>query len=110
MECLPLLSSEKACPRCVCSIAGFGRALNCVLVQFRGWLDELLVSSWQACQHSDVIIESPSTMGGIHIAEALQVPYCELHFSPLCYGFGSEPIADRAFTMTWTRTRAYPHA
>lgn len=31
-------------------------------------------------------------MGGIHIAEALQIPYF------------------RAFTMPWTRTRAYPHA
>ena len=31
-------------------------------------------------------------MGGIHIAEALEIPYF------------------RAFTMTWTRTRAYPHA
>jgi sterol 3beta-glucosyltransferase len=31
-------------------------------------------------------------MSGYHIAEALQIPYF------------------RAFTMTWTRTRAYPHA
>lgn len=31
-------------------------------------------------------------MGGIHIAEALRIPYF------------------RAFTMTWSRTRAYPHA
>lgn len=31
-------------------------------------------------------------MAGIHIAEALQIPYY------------------RAFTMPWTRTRAYPHA
>jgi sterol 3beta-glucosyltransferase len=31
-------------------------------------------------------------MAGIHIAEALQIPYF------------------RAFTMPWTRTRAYPHA
>ena len=31
-------------------------------------------------------------MGGIHIAEALRIPYF------------------RAFTMPWTRTRAYPHA
>lgn len=39
-----------------------------------------------------MLIESPSAMGGIHIAEALQIPYF------------------RAFTMPWTRTRAYPHA
>lgn len=31
-------------------------------------------------------------MGGIHIADALEIPYF------------------RGFTMTWTRTRAYPHA
>jgi sterol 3beta-glucosyltransferase len=61
-------------------------------LQFRGWLDDLLSTSWEACQGSDVLIESPSAMGGIHIAEALQIPYY------------------RAFTMPWSRTRAYPHA
>ncbi|KAI1002360.1 Sterol 3-beta-glucosyltransferase [Podosphaera aphanis] len=60
--------------------------------KFRGWVDELLVSAWDACQGSDILIESPSAMGGIHIAEALAIPYF------------------RAFTMPWTRTRAYPHA
>lgn len=58
----------------------------------RGWLDNLLISSWEACQGSDILIEAPSAMGGIHIAEALEIPYF------------------RAFTMPWTRTRAYPHA
>ena len=60
--------------------------------KFRGWIDELLISAWEACQESDLLIESPSAMAGIHIAEALQIPYF------------------RAFTMPWTRTRAYPHA
>jgi sterol 3beta-glucosyltransferase len=60
--------------------------------KFRGWIDELLSSGWQACQDSDILIESPSAMGGIHIAEALGIPYF------------------RAFSMPWTRTRAYPHA
>ncbi|KAK5659134.1 hypothetical protein OQA88_1224 [Cercophora sp. LCS_1] len=60
--------------------------------KFRGWLDDLLASSWEACQGSDLLIESPSAMAGIHIAEALGIPYF------------------RAFTMPWTRTRAYPHA
>ncbi|KKA26004.1 hypothetical protein TD95_002722 [Thielaviopsis punctulata] len=59
---------------------------------FRGWLDDLFASAWKGCQDSDVLIESPSAMAGIHIAEALQIPYF------------------RAFTMPWTRTRAYPHA
>ncbi|KAI0639100.1 hypothetical protein C8Q77DRAFT_1045127 [Trametes polyzona] len=60
--------------------------------KFRGWIDDLLKTSWEACQGTDVLIESPSAMGGYHIAEALKIPYF------------------RAFTMTWTRTRAYPHA
>lgn len=60
--------------------------------KFRGWINELLSSSWEACQGTDILIESPSAMGGIHIAEALGIPYM------------------RAFTMPWTRTRAYPHA
>ncbi|TWU72643.1 Sterol 3-beta-glucosyltransferase [Metarhizium rileyi] len=59
---------------------------------FRGWLDELLDSAYQACLGSELLIESPSAMAGIHIAEKLGIPYF------------------RAFTMPWTRTRAYPHA
>ncbi|KZT22136.1 glycosyltransferase family 1 protein [Neolentinus lepideus HHB14362 ss-1] len=62
------------------------------LLKFRGWLDDLLKTSWEACQGTDILIESPSAMAGYHIAEALGIPYF------------------RAFTMTWTRTRAYPHA
>lgn len=58
----------------------------------RGWLDGLLATSWQACKDADLLIESPSAMGGIHIAEKLVIPYY------------------RAFGMPWTRTRAYPHA
>ena len=59
---------------------------------FRGWLDGLLASAYTACKGSNLLIESPSAMAGIHIAEALNIPYF------------------RAFTMPWTRTRAYPHA
>ena len=60
--------------------------------KFRSWISKLLTTSWEACQGSDILIESPSAMSGIHIAEALGIPYF------------------RAFTMPWTRTRAYPHA
>nr|POE48097.1 sterol 3-beta-glucosyltransferase [Quercus suber] len=60
--------------------------------RFRPWLQELLESAWVACQGSELLIESPSTMAGVHIAEALEIPYF------------------RAFTMPWTRTRAFPHA
>lgn len=47
-----------------------------------------------ACQESEaeLLIESPSTFAGIHIAEALRIPYF------------------RAFTMTWTSTSTYPQA
>ncbi|UZJ53833.1 hypothetical protein CBS101457_003153 [Exobasidium rhododendri] len=62
------------------------------MTKFRGWLDDLLISCWKACQGTDVVIESPSAIAGIHVAEALQVPYY------------------RSFTMPWTRTRVYPHA
>ncbi|KAH0825863.1 hypothetical protein J3R83DRAFT_7786 [Lanmaoa asiatica] len=55
--------------------------------QFRGWLDDLLKTSWEACRGTDVLVKSPSAMGGYHTAEALRIPYF------------------RAFTMTWTRTR-----
>ena len=60
--------------------------------KFKDWIKQLLSSSWKACQGADILIESPSAMAGIHIAEALAIPYF------------------RAFTMPWTRTRAYPQA
>lgn len=50
-------------------------------------MDDLLKTSWEACQGTDILVESPSAMGGYHIAEALKIPYF------------------RAFTMTWSRTR-----
>ena len=49
-------------------------------------------TAWEACKGADLLIESPSAMAGIHIAEALEIPYF------------------RAFSMPWTRTRSYPHA
>ncbi|KAF9932846.1 Sterol 3-beta-glucosyltransferase [Linnemannia zychae] len=61
------------------------------LKRFRGWLDELMETAWLACQGTDVLIESPSAMAGIHIAERLDIPYF------------------RAFPFPWTRTRAFPH-
>lgn len=65
---------------------------------FRKWLDELLVDAWNACQDADVLIESPSAMAGVHIAEGLG----QLRDKPVPYF--------RAFTMPWTRTSAYPQA
>ncbi|PWN52669.1 hypothetical protein IE53DRAFT_384854 [Violaceomyces palustris] len=60
--------------------------------KFRVWLDELLRECWEQCQGADLLIESPSTMAGIHVAEGLNIPYF------------------RAFTMPWTKTSAYPQA
>jgi sterol 3beta-glucosyltransferase len=59
---------------------------------FRSWLDDLLVDSWEQCKDADVLLESPSAMAGVHIAEALHIPYF------------------RTFTMPWTKTREFPHA
>jgi len=61
------------------------------LTSFKGWVEELLESAWIACRGTDLIIESPSAMAGVHIAEKLGIPF-----------FG-------AFTMPWTRTKNYPH-
>lgn len=32
----------------------------------------VLVDSWKQCQDADVLLESPSAMAGVHIAEALR--------------------------------------
>ncbi|CED84947.1 UDP-glucuronosyl and UDP-glucosyl transferase [Phaffia rhodozyma] len=62
------------------------------LGSYREWFDDLMHDAWVACEDADVLIESPSAMVGIHIAEALKIPYF------------------RAFTMPWTRTHDVPHA
>ncbi|THV05295.1 UDP-Glycosyltransferase/glycogen phosphorylase [Dendrothele bispora CBS 962.96] len=62
------------------------------LANFRPWLDQLLLDSWEACKDADVLLESPSAMAGVHIAEALHIPYF------------------RTFTMPWTKTAEFPHA
>ncbi|KAG8993485.1 hypothetical protein FRB94_010728 [Tulasnella sp. JGI-2019a] len=64
------------------------------LSNFRKWLDDLLIDSFTQVKASGatVLVESPSAMAGLHIAEALGIPYF------------------RAFTMPWSRTTEYPHA
>lgn len=39
------------------------------LGSFRGWLDTLFLESYEACKGADILIESPSTFAGIHVAE-----------------------------------------
>lgn len=48
-------------------------------------------TAWEACDGTQVIIESPVSMAGFHIAEKLNVPYFA------------------TFTMPWTRTSQFPH-
>jgi len=60
--------------------------------KFKHWLDELLRGIMETCWDADLIVESPSTFGGVHVAEAIG-----------CYYM-------RAFTMPWTKTSAYPQA
>lgn len=64
------------------------------LHNFKSWIKELMHDSWTVIRelNADVLIESPSSMIGIHIAEALNIAYF------------------RAFTMPWTRTKTYPQA
>jgi len=61
------------------------------LTNFRSWLDDLLVDAWEQCKDADVLLESPVAMAGVHIAEALKIPYF------------------RVFTMPWTKTTQFPH-
>jgi sterol 3beta-glucosyltransferase len=59
--------------------------------KFLGWIDDLLISCSDACKGTELLIAAPTGFGGIHVAEALAIPF----FS--------------AFPMPWTRTRAFPH-
>jgi hypothetical protein len=36
-------------------------------------LQIVLVDSWEQCKDADVLLESPSAMAGVHIAEALRM-------------------------------------
>lgn len=58
---------------------------------YKSWIKDLLESAWIAAQDADVIIDTPITMAGFHIAEKLGVPY-----------FTSS-------LMPWTITREFPH-
>ncbi|ORZ15729.1 hypothetical protein BCR42DRAFT_415793 [Absidia repens] len=58
---------------------------------FYTWFNTLLESSWDAVQGTDVLIESPSSMVGIHMAENLEIPYF------------------RSMPFPWTKTTKFPH-
>lgn len=44
--------------------------------KFRKWFDDLLVEAYEAVKGTDVLIESPSTFAGVHIAEAVRLIIC----------------------------------
>ncbi|CAO3582891.1 unnamed protein product [Absidia cylindrospora] len=58
---------------------------------FYTWFNTLLESSWDAVQGTDVLIESPSSMVGVHMAESLEIPYF------------------RSMPFPWTKTTKFPH-
>jgi sterol 3beta-glucosyltransferase len=64
----------------------------------------VLVDSWECCKDADVLLESPSAMAGVHIAEARSAP------NPVTGHTRSNshvPFLDipyfRTFTMPWTK-------
>ncbi|CAL1713004.1 unnamed protein product [Somion occarium] len=61
------------------------------ILNFRSWLDQLLRDAWEQCSDAQVLLESPYSFAGVHIAEALSIPYF------------------RVCTMPWTKTTQFPH-
>lgn len=90
--------------------------------KFRQWLDDLLRECWEECQEAELLIESPSTMAGIHVAEGLGEYLCPTCLRLLDQRCPREMLTAtatsrkkgipyfRAFTMPWTKTSAYPQA
>jgi sterol 3beta-glucosyltransferase len=62
----------------------------------------VLVDSWEQCKDADVLLESPSAMAGVHIAEALRESktWCSL-ISRLIFALDIPYF--RTFTMPWTK-------
>lgn len=56
-------------------------------------LHTVLVESWEQCKDADVLLESPSAMAGVHIAEALRELY--IFGSPL----SAEPWFFRRYSV-----------
>ncbi|KAJ3341000.1 Sterol 3-beta-glucosyltransferase [Gonapodya sp. JEL0774] len=57
----------------------------------RPWIDDMMLTAYQACRGTDLLIGTPSAMCGVHIAEAYGIPYIS------------------AMTMPWHATRYFPH-
>ena len=61
------------------------------LLHFTGWIEDLLYSIADAIEGTDILIESPSAIGGIHAAESKRIPYFH------------------SFPFIWSKTKYYPH-
>ena len=48
------------------------KQLHYALPSYQKGVFLVLVDSWGQCQDADVLLESPSAMAGVHIAEALR--------------------------------------
>jgi hypothetical protein len=50
------------------------RILPFILIDLSNENKSVLLDSWTGCKDADVLLESPSAMAGVHIAEALSMP------------------------------------
>jgi sterol 3beta-glucosyltransferase len=73
-----------------------GRSRTCVLI-----LSLVLLDSWESCQGADVLLESPSAMSGVHIAEALSMSGHSYY--SIVYNLFADIPYFRTFTMPWTK-------
>ncbi|TFY83846.1 hypothetical protein EWM64_g158, partial [Hericium alpestre] len=79
------------------------------ITHFRSWFDDLLQDAWKQTQDADVLLESPSAMAGVHIAEALRKCSVDLPCALSLNFFIGIPYF-RTFTMPWSKTHDFPHA
>lgn len=92
--------------------AGLLRSADVCAIQFRTFIDDLFHDAWLACQDQEVVIQAPSVFAGPHIAERLNVCSLEAAWS-VTHAHPFTACAQIpffvAFTMPFTRTRAYPN-
>lgn len=85
--------------------------LKLAIKSFPDFVTNVLLTAWEACKHdTDVIIQNPATLGGVHIAEKLGVRLSFFLTLKLTRGphFFQVPLFV-AFTFPWTPTTFFPH-
>ena len=77
------------------------RVLPYILIDSANDYKLVLLDSWEGCKDADVLLESPSAMAGVHIAEALSMLFFGLDIR------NTDVRVDipyfRTFTMPWTK-------